>query len=460
MKTRIVFAFFILYFCPLTPAIGSTFGAEEFTLDNGLQVVVIPNHRAPVVTHMLWVKAGGADNLPAQSGMAHYFEHLMFKGTKTMAPGDYSKTIKILGGNDNAFTGEDYTAFFESVSVANLPKVMAMEADRFQNLSPPPEHFSSEKSVVLEERRQRTENDPRALFMEQMDAAFFINHPYGTPVIGWMDEIKNYEWSDVKKYYDRWYAPNNMILVVSGDISAQELKPLAQKYYGGLTRKNLPVRIRPNIPGAQAITDLTLHHPQITQAQYYKLYLAPTETKNRADSLALQVLVDILSGGPTSRLYKSLVVEQKKAITASLSYNANALDYGTLSLEGTPAQGITPQELSQLFEEEIKKVIAQGVSDAEVKESIQKLEDEAIFARDSLAGPAMIFGQAMATGSSVADIENWPQDIAKITSQDVVRVAKTYLDENNPWVRAPINGYLLPAEKPQMQEDINHVRKE
>lgn len=443
---------FIAFLGTVTPAHSNGFGAQEFTLENGMQVVVIPNHRAPVVTHMLWVKAGGADNLPAQSGMAHYFEHLMFKGTKTIAAGDYSKTIKTLGGNDNAFTGADYTAYFESIAVENLPKVMALEADRFQNLLPPDAHFKSEKSVVLEERRQRTENDPSALFSEQLYATLFINHPYGTPVIGWMDEIKNYEWSDVKKYYDAWYAPNNMILVVSGDVTLQDLKPLAQKFYGPLKKKNLPARTRPNVPFAQAGTELVLHHAQVTQPVFSRLYIAPTEAKQREDSLALQVLADILSGGSTSRFYKSLVVEQKKAISASLYYNANALDYGTLSIEAIPAQGVTLQDLSQSIDAEIKKVILEGVQEAEVRESIQRLEDEAIFARDSLAGPAMIFGQALTTGSSVLDVENWPQDIAKVTAQDIQRVAKTYMDLENPWVRAPVNGYLFPKEKQQEQQ--------
>lgn len=425
-------------------ASAKTFGAQEFTLANGMQVVVIPNHRTPVVTHMLWVKAGGADNLPGQSGMAHYFEHLMFKGTPNLAAGEYSKTIKTLGGNDNAFTGADYTAYFESVAVKNLEKVMAMEADRFQNLAPPPEHFASEKSVVLEERRQRTDNDPRALFGEQVYATLFINHPYGTPVIGWMDEIKSYEWPDVKKYYDAWYAPNNMVLVISGDITADELKPLAEKYYGPLQRRDVPKRVRPAVPPAIAHTDIILKHAQVHQPLFYKVYIAPTEAKSRKDSLALQVLADILDGGPATRLYSHLVVQQKKAVDVSFSYDANALDYGTISIDVTPAQGVTPQEAGALLEKEIQAVIEQGVTDTDVKSAIQRLQDQAIFARDSIAGPAMIFGGAITTGSNVADIENWPEDIGKVTAEDVKSAAQKYLDTKKPWVRTPVTGILLP----------------
>lgn len=428
-------------------AFAQTFGAEEFTLKNGLQVVVIPNHRAPVVTHMLWMKVGGADNAPGQSGMAHYFEHLMFKGTKTMAPGDFSKTVKILGGDDNAFTSQDYTAYFESIAVDNLPKVMAMEADRLANLAPPEDHYKSEKSVVLEERRQRTDNDPKAIFAEQMNSALFVNHPYNTPVVGWLDEIEKYQWQDVKSYYDAWYAPNNAILVVSGDITAAQLKPLAEKYYGPLAKKNLPKRLRPQIPPSHGDTLLTLHHETIHQPMMEKIYIAPTETKARQESLALQVLSDILDGGAATRFYKHLVVDQKKAIDVSFRYNANMLDYGTITIDAVPVEGVSLLELEALVEKEIDDIMTKGVTAQEVAESVQRLRDEAIFARDSVAGPAMIFGSSLTTGSSIADVENWPADIAKVTPEQVKAAAQKYLNTDKPWIRKPVTGYLLPEEK-------------
>lgn len=430
------------------PASAQTFGAQEFTLENGMQVVVIPNHRAPVVTHMVWMKVGAADEKPGLSGMAHYLEHLLFKGTAKMAPGEFSKTVKTLGGNDNAFTSQDYTAFFESIAVENLPKVMEMEADRMMNINPPEEHFKSEKSVVLEERRQRTDNDPRALFGEQLNSALYINHPYGNPVIGWMNEIEDYEWADVKKFYDTWYAPNNAVLVVSGDITVEKLKPLAETYYGALPRKDVPERIRPLVPPAPGKTLLTLQDASIHQSFFHKMFIAPAESRNRADSLALQVLAEIMDGGASTRFYKSLVVEQKKATNVQFGYNSTALDYGSISVGGTPASGVSPEELGKLLDAEIAKVVAEGVTETEVKDAIQRLRDEAVFARDSVSGPAMIFGSAIATGSSVADIESWPDDIAKVTVERVNLAAKTYLDESKPWVRPPVTGYLLPAEKP------------
>jgi zinc protease len=430
------------------PARAQTFGAQEFTLQNGMQVVVIPNHRAPVVTHMIWIRVGGADNLPGRSGMAHYFEHLMFKGTKTMAAGDYSKTIKTLGGNDNAFTGQDYTAYFESVAVENLPKVMAMEADRMQNLAPPEEHFKSEKDVVIEERRQRTDNDPRAMFNEQLNAALFVNHPYGTPVIGWMDEIEKYDWSDVKTYYDTWYAPNNAILVVSGDITAEKLKPLAEKYYGAMPQKIIPVRTRPNIPPAPAQTLLTLRHPAIHQSVYQKIYLGPTEAKAKQESLALQVLAEIMNGGPTARLYKNIVSGARKATSVAFDYNSTMLDYGSIIIGGAPVDGVTPEELGTLLQAEIQKVIDGGVTEAEVKEAVQSLQDEAVFARDSVTGPAMIFGSALATGSKVSDVEQWSDNISKVTPAQIKAAAAKYLDDAKPWIRPAVTGYLLPATPP------------
>ncbi len=421
-----------------------TFNAEHFTLSNGMDVIVIPNHRTPVVTHMMWYKVGAADEKPGLSGMAHYFEHLMFKGTPAMAPGAYSKRVRVLGGNDNAFTGQDFTAYYATVSTDNMEEVMRMEADRMQNLNPPPEHFASEKAVVLEERRQRTDNDPRAQFGEQLQTMIYTNHPYGKPVIGWMDEIQLYEWPHVKQFYDAWYAPNNAILVVSGDMTAARLKPLAEKIYGVIPRKDLPLRTRPSIPPAIGSASLRMEHPAIHEPVWQSVYLAPSFSKNKKDALALQVLEEVMDGGPTTRLYDSLVVKQKKAVSVNLSYNGTALDYGSITLSGIPAAGVSLETLESLVETEIRNVIEKGVSAQEVNEAISRLAAEAVYARDSLSGPAMLVGYALTTGSTLDDIENWPQDILTVTTEDVQRVAATYLDPAKPWLRPAVTGYLLP----------------
>lgn len=421
-----------------------TFNAEHFILDNGMQVVVIPNHRAPVVTHMMWYRVGAADERAGLSGMAHYLEHLLFKGTATLAPGEYSKRVRVLGGNDNAFTGQDFTAYFASVSVNNLYEIMQMEADRMMNANPPPEHFKSEKEVVLEERRQRTDNDPRAQFSEQLNSLLFINHPYGTPIIGWMDEIRRYEWPDVKSFYETWYAPNNAILIVSGDMTAERLRPAAQEIYGKLKPKELPPRARPNVPPAPASPLLAFSHDSIRQPVWQSVYLAPTFAQNKQDGLALQLLNEILSGGPTTRLYDSLVVKQKKAVSVGFSYNGTALDYGTLSLSGTPADGVALDELQKLVETKIRDVIENGVTETELREAVERLQSEAIYARDSLAGPAMIIGYALTTGSTLDDVENWPNEIAAVSVDDIRRVAATYLDKDKPWIRPAVTGHMIP----------------
>ncbi|MEM6780603.1 MAG: pitrilysin family protein [Pseudomonadota bacterium] len=421
-----------------------TFGAEGFILKNGMEVVVIPNHRAPIVTHMVWYKVGAADEPYGQSGMAHYFEHLMFKGTKKLQPGEFSTTVRKLGGNDNAFTSQDYTAYFQSIAVENLETVMKMEADRMLNLAPPPEHYKSEKNVVIEERRQRTENDPRGLFFEQLRNTLFVNHPYGTPTIGWMSEIETYEWEDVKSFYDTWYAPNNAILIVSGDITAEELQPMAERAYGRLPTKEVPERIRPIIPPIKADSLLTFQDSSIRQSALHKIYLAPSENQIPQHSHGLQVLNEVLSGGPTTRLYKSLVVDQKKATSVSLGYTANMLDYSSIYISATPAEGIPLNDLENLIETEIQKIIKEGVSAEEVEEAIKRLQDQAVFARDSVAGPAMIFGRILTTGGTIDDVEGWTENISLVSPTLVQEVARLYLNEAEPWVRAPVVGHMLP----------------
>lgn len=441
-----VFAFLLLSFAPsLTEA--KVFNAESFTLDNGLQVVVIPNDRAPVVTHSVWYKVGAADEPAGLSGMAHYFEHLMFKGTETVAPGDFAKIVKKLGGKHNAFTSHDYTAYHQSISVDHLERMMELEADRMVNLSVPPEHFESEKKVVLEERRQRKENDPKSLFTEQMRSSLFVNHNYGRPVIGWYEEIKGYSWDDVKKFYDYWYAPNSAIVVISGDVTLDEVRPMAERTYGKLEAKDIPERVRPEIPPASAVTKMTLQHSSVHQRSLRQLFLAPNVNDYKDDGLALEVLQEILSGGATTRLYKNLVVEKKKAISVNLYYAGQALDDGFIWISARPAEGVTLEALEEAIHEEIQNVIHYGVEEKEVEDAIQRLQDSAIFARDSLRGPAMTFGYVLSTGGTIDQVENWPENIGTVTAEDVQYVADQYLNINRPWKRANITGYLLPKEK-------------
>ncbi|QQG36166.1 MAG: insulinase family protein [Micavibrio aeruginosavorus] len=420
------------------------YNAERFTLKNGMEVVVIPNHRAPVVTHMLWYKVGAADEPRGLSGMAHYLEHLLFKGTPTLPPGEYSRRIRALGGDDNAFTANDYTAFFESIAVEHLETVMKMQADRMMNTSPPPADFTAEQKVVLEERRQRTENDPKGFFAEQLKALLFINHPYGIPVIGWEHEVAALAWPEIESFYKRHYGPNNAILVVSGDITAAQLKPLAERYYGPLKPIALPGRVWTKVPPMIALPQLTLHHPDIRQPLFMRIYRAPSLPQSRAEGRALSLLTEILNGSAATRLYKSIVVEKKLATSVGFDYDGIKISDGAIWISASPADGVSLETLEAAIDEELRKLIRDGVTDQELAEAKIRMQDSAAFARDSLSGPAMTVGQVLAVGLTLDDAEYWPRDIESVTRDQVQAAAKTYLDPDDIGQRPYISGYLLP----------------
>ncbi len=444
----------ILLFCSLlftAPAFAQDkiFNAESFTLDNGMRVVSIPNHRAPVVTHMVWYRVGAADEAPGQSGIAHFVEHLMFKGSENVPPGEFSKRVRALGGNDNAFTAQDYTAYFQSIAVENLETVMTMEADRMKGLLFPEEGILSERNVVVEERRQRTENDPRGYFFEQMRAMLFVNHPYGNPVIGWFHELDILNKEAVQSFYKKWYAPNNALLIVSGDITMKELRPLAEKTYGLLPSRDVPERQWTEVPPLLGKPHLTLHHPTIRQSSLTRLYRMPSYQQNKDDSLALQVLESIMSDGSTSRFYKSLVVEKKLATGIQFSYNASAFSDGTATLSATPADGISLEKLDKTLDDEWRKLLTGGVTAEELRSAKDRMQDAAIFARDSLAGPAMIFGHELITGTTIDDVEYWPQMIESVTAEQIQDVANRFLNPDNRDKKPYVTGYLLPQEEEQ-----------
>lgn len=420
------------------------FGAESFTLDNGLQVVLIPNHRAPVITHMVWYKTGAIDEPRGQSGVAHFVEHLMFKGTEKTPPGEFSKIVSAMGGNDNAFTSQDYTAYHESVSADRLKDVMEMEADRMTGLTFPPDHVLSERKVVMEERRERTDNDPRAYFEEQMRAALFVNHPYGNPVVGWLQEVDSLERENVKHFYEQHYAPNNAVVVVSGDVTMKELKPLAEKIYAPIPKRDVAERKWTGVPPLLANTRLTLHHPSVRQPVVSRIYRVPSYIQNREESLALQVLESILDGGAATRLYKTLVVDQRMASSVDFSYQTDALSDGTISVSLVPADDAGPEELEWAFDSVLRKLVTEGVTEDELRRAKDRMKDEAVFARDSLMGPAMIFGQALTTGETIDDVEFWPDNIEKVTAAQVNEVAKKYLNPDDYGSRPYVTGYLLP----------------
>ncbi|MCZ6763756.1 MAG: pitrilysin family protein, partial [Alphaproteobacteria bacterium] len=316
----------------LLPAFSSAaraqlFNPEYFVLDNGLEVVVLENHRAPIVSHMVWYKVGGADEPPGKSGLAHFFEHLMFMGTEKYPAGEFSDIVARNGGRENAFTSQDYTGYFQNVAADRLELMMELESDRMRGLILTAEVIEPERLVIIEERRQRVERTPQGLLGEQVSAATFANHPYRVPVIGWEDEIRTLTLDDLKTFYDTWYAPNNAVLIVAGDVEVDEVRRMAATYYGPIAARNVPERIRPAEPVHQAPREVVLTDARVPQPSWTRRYLAPSyKSGDTQHSYPLQVLSQILGGGTTSRLYRELVIEQGLAVAAGSSYSAGVLD--------------------------------------------------------------------------------------------------------------------------------------
>jgi zinc protease len=417
------------------------FNPETFTLENGMQVVVVTNRRAPVVTHWVWYKVGSADSPLGKSGLPHFLEHLMFKGTETIAPGDFSKTVARHGGEDNAMTSSDFTAYFQTIAKDRLPIVMGMEADRMANLRLSDEVVYPERDVIVEERQSRVDNEPSSILGEQIAAAQYLHHPYRLPVIGWMHEIESYTRDDAEQFYEQWYAPNNAVLIVAGDISAEELRPLAEQTYGQIAARPVPERHRVVEPPPRAERRVTLADPRVLQATLSRSYLAPTLRTEGAEHVhALEVLAEVLGGGSTSRLYRSLVVEQALATSAGAYYRGASLDQTMLRVVASPRPGVDLDRLEAALDAELTKLLEGGVEEAEVERVKRRMLAEATYARDSLSTAARSFGVALTTGGSIDDVELWPQRIAAVSVAEVEAAAAYVLEK-----RRSVTGLLLPA---------------
>jgi len=450
MPQTLLLAFLTLIGVSLSPS-GSqaaVFNPETFELENGMQVVVIPNHRAPVVTHMVWYKVGAADEPPGKSGIAHFLEHLMFKGTEKIPPGEFSKIVARNGGRDNAFTSQDYTAYFQSIARDRLEQVMEMEADRMTGLRLTDAEVLPERDVILEERRSRTDNDPSALLSEGMQAALFTNHPYGTPIIGWAHEMRSLTTEDALEFYKQHYAPNNAILIVSGDITAKELRPLAEKYYGAISPRDVPPRVRPQEPLPILKRNVEYKNERVRQATWSRSYLAPSYgTGEGEEAYALQVLSELLGGNSSSRLYRSLVVENPLASSVGTYYDPDSLDHGQFTIYGVPRQGVSISEVEAAVTAALRQIVNDGVEAEEVDLSKHRLKAAAVYARDSLFNPGRVLGMALTTGQSVDDVESWPARIDSVTPQDVASAARKVLGNG-----AYVTGILLPS-SPAADED-------
>ena len=418
------------------------FDPETFTLKNGMAVVVIPNHRVPVVTHMVWYKVGSADEPPGKSGIAHFLEHLMFKGTRKLASGEFSRILARNGGRENAFTSHDYTGYYQSIAVDRLEMVMEMEADRMTNLVFDAKEVEPERQVIFEERRNRTGNNPSALLAEHVNATLYLNHPYRRPIIGWEHEIRGLTIADLKSFYRRWYVPNNAILVVAGDITAEELRPLAEKTYGRIPAAPARLRVRPGEPPHRAARRVTLKDPRVRQPSWSRTFLAPSYTEGATEHVyALQVLAEIL-GGATGPLYRSLVVEQKLAVSAGAYFEPDRLGPGTFGFYASPRPGVSMEKLEAAMEAELARVVDKGVTGKEARRAKGRLQAEAVYARDSLGTGARVLGGALAIGLTVEDVESWPERIGAVTVPEINAAARDVLGQ-----AASVTALLLPEDK-------------
>lgn len=420
----------------------TTAQAEEvshFTLPNGLEAVVIEDHRAPVVVQMVWYKAGSADEDRGKSGIAHYLEHLMFKGTDTLAPGELSRTVSANGGSDNAFTSYDYTAYFQRIAADRLELVMKMEADRMRNLRISEDDWLTEREVILEERAQRTDSDPGALFNEQASAAQFLNSPYGTPVIGWRDEMEDLTREDALDWYNRFYAPNNAVLVVAGAVTPEQVKALAETYYGPLAPSDdLAPRIRPQEPPQRAERRLVFRDDRIAQPYVTRSYLAPERNPgDQAEAAALTILAELLGGNTaTSVMGRKLIFDEGTAIYTSAFYDGMSVDRTTLGFVVVPADDVSLEEAEAALDAALAQFLTDGPDPEQFQRIRTQIRASEIYARDDTEGLARRYGEALASGFSVADVQGWPDALMAVTEADVMEAARRVLDRN-----AAVTGY-------------------
>ncbi len=415
---------------------------ESFRLGNGLDVVVVSDRRAPVVTHMVWYRNGSADDPAGKSGIAHFLEHLMFKGTQRWPAGEFSKIVAGFGGQENAFTSYDYTAYFQRVPKEHLRAMMDYEADRMTGLSFDESVVGPERDVVLEERRMRVDSDPAAQLGEEFSASLFFHHPYGTPIIGWEHEIERLNRDDAFAYYQRFYTPENAILVVAGDTDAAEVRSLAEDTYGRIAARGAaPVRERPIEPDPRASRRVQLNDPRVQQPSLRSGWLTPTYTSGTAEEVfALELVAEILGGGTTSRLYRRLCAEDELAAGASAYFMGSMVDRAAFQLSVSPRPGVAMATLESGLDAALAAFLADGPSELELARARTRLVAETVFARDNQASLARIFGSALAVGETVADVLAWPQRIEAVPREAVVEAARRYLRPDR-----SVTGLLLPA---------------
>lgn len=417
---------------------------SSFTLGNGMQVVVVEDHRAPVVQHMVWYRAGSADEPKGQSGVAHYLEHLLFKATENLESGEISATVAANGGKDNAFTSHDYTAYYQRIASDRLELMMSMESDRMVNIRLTERDIETEREVILEERNQRTDNNPRALFREQSQAVQYHNHRYGVPIIGWRHEMETLDMEDALSFYGTYYAPNNAILVVSGDVDPDEVNRLAEQYYGVIpANPDLPERLRTEEPPQTAARRLTFKDARVAQPYVQRSYLAPERDSGAQEqAAALFLLAELLGGGTTSYLANALQFDQQTAVYTGAFYSGMSLDDTTFSFLIVPSEGVSLQEAEDALDQTYAAFLEDGV-DAEQLDRIKlQLRAAEIYARDNVDGIANRYGRALTSGLTVEDVQAWPDILQAVTAEQIIAVAKQVLQPE-----VSVTGWLMRDEE-------------
>lgn len=413
----------------------------EFTLDNGLTLVVIPDRRAPVVTHMAWYKVGSADDPQGRSGIAHFLEHLMFKGTSNYRNNEFSAAVSAIGGQENAFTSWDYTAYFQKVSPSALPDMMKYEADRMRNLVLTDEVFLPERDVILEERSGRVDRSPSAILSEFSRAALHVNHPYSVPIIGWEHEIAKLEMKDAFEFYEKWYQPWNAIVVVAGDVDPQETLTLAKSTYGKVVATSEPIeRNWTSSPLPVVAQTLEYKDKRVTQPSWQRTFRAPSYLiAEEGEAEALDLLSTIMGGSASSRFQKEIVLEQELATAAGAFYQGSSRDMSSFGFYAVPRGDTKLEDVSKAVEAQVDKLLKDGVTQEELDRARQAYLKTIIFSQDSQITLARIFGSVLTIGGSVEDFTSWPDRLRKVTVEDVNKVARKYLDRNR-----SITSRLLP----------------
>ena len=429
----------------------------EKTLSNGLKVIVKEDHRAPVLVQQIWYRAGSMDESTGTTGIAHVLEHMMFKGTKSVPQGEFSKRIAAAGGRENAFTSYDYTAYFQQLHKDKLELAMKLESDRMHNLVLSDKEFGKEIQVVMEERRMRTDDEPHALLFESLMAMAFQEHPYQHPIIGWMNDLKTLTAADARNWYQRWYTPNNATLVVAGDVIANEVFVMAQRYYGSIPSRVLPKRKDFSEPQQLGIKRFTVKAPAELPL-LVMAYHAPTlrDPQNDVNPYALEVLAGVLDGNQSARLNKTLVREKQIASSAGASYDSTARGPGMFTLEGTPSAGVNVSELEAAIREQITMLLRDGVNEQELARVKAQVTANEVYKLDSVFYQAMQIGQMESIGLKHQDIPVMLSKIQAVTALQVQEAAREILRDDN-LIVAVLDPQPLSGKTKRVNEGAGHA---